>query len=389
MKLTADFLSQNGAQAILRLLAEAGHHGYFVGGCVRNAVMGAGATDIDMCSDAPPEVLIALCDKAGLKTVPTGIDHGTVTVVTESGAYEVTTFRRDVETHGRHATVAYSTDIHDDAARRDFTMNALYADAAGLVLDPTGQGLDDLAARRLRFIGDAQSRIREDYLRILRFFRFHAWYAAPEAGLDAEALAACAAEAEGIETLSRERIGAEMRKLLSAPDPAPAMASMAVTGVLMRALPGADAGRLAVLVHIEDAAGLSPDWLRRLALIGGVETVSALRLSNAEAKRLTRLREGIGSADAPAVLGYRLGAEDAADVLALRAALGGGLLDPDALEAVAHGAAQGFPLKAADVMGRLSGPAVGRALRALEAEWIASGFRATAAELCRDLDRFV
>ena len=188
-----------------------GFQALFVGGCVRNALMGLPISDVDIATDARPEQVVQCMQAAGFRTVPTGLAHGTVTVLTGADSYEVTTFRRDMSTDGRHATVAFSTDIAADAARRDFTMNAIYATAGGQVIDPLG-GLPDLLARRLRFVGDAGERVREDYLRILRFFRFHAIYG--DDGFDAQALAAIADNLAGLETLSRERVGGEMRKLL-------------------------------------------------------------------------------------------------------------------------------------------------------------------------------
>ncbi len=191
-----------------------------------------------------------------------------MTAVVDGTPIEVTTFRADVATDGRRAQVAFTTDMATDAGRRDFTMNALYADAEGTVIDPLG-GLPDLHAGRVRFIGRPEDRIAEDYLRILRFFRFHAWYGAPENGIDPDGLAACAGHADGVDRLARERIGWEVRKLLAAPDPAPATAAMASAGVLARCLPGADASTLAPLVHAERLAGAVPDWPTRLCRAGG------------------------------------------------------------------------------------------------------------------------
>ena len=263
MRLTGDWLDHPGTAAVMQALDGAGGQAFFVGGCVRDAVLGRPVGDIDIATDLVPDRVVEAVVVAGLRAVPTGIEHGTVTVIAAHRPHEVTTFRRDVETFGRHATVAFSTDVAEDAARRDFTMNALYADGRGQVIDPLGSGLADAKQRHVRFIGHPEDRIREDYLRILRFFRFTAVVGDPDLGLDAEGLAACAALAEGIDGLSRERIGAEMRKLLSAGDPAPAVSAMAQAGLLARVLPGADARALAPLVHLE--AGLSPDWLRRLA----------------------------------------------------------------------------------------------------------------------------
>ena len=191
MKIRGDWISQAGTQALCAALTAAGYRALFVGGCVRNALMARAVADIDIATDALPEIVTNIAETAGFQVVPTGIEHGTVTVIAQGVAHEVTTFRRDIATDGRHATVAFATDIAQDAARRDFTMNALYAQADGTVIDPLG-GLADLQARHLRFVGDASARIREDYLRILRFFRFYAIYGEPSRGIDAEGLAACA-----------------------------------------------------------------------------------------------------------------------------------------------------------------------------------------------------
>jgi len=386
MRIAADWLADPGVRAVMALFAPAGHRAWFVGGCVRNAVIGAGATDVDIATDALPERVLALAGAAGLRAVPTGIAHGTVTLVAGGRPHEVTTLRRDVETRGRHATVAFGTSLEGDAARRDFTMNALYASAAGEVLDPLGQGLADLRAGRVRFIGDAGARIAEDYLRILRFFRFHAWYGDPGGGIDPEGLAACAGGLEGLAALSRERVGAEMRKLLAAPDPAPAVGAMAAAGVLLRVLPGAGVRTLAVLVHVEDAAGLAPDWLRRLAALGGEDAAARLRLSRAEARRLARLREGMAQDRSAAETGYRLGIADGTGVLALRAAMAGRALAPAALASLRDGAARVFPLRAADLPPGLAGPAIGAALARLEAQWIAEDFVPGRAALLARLD---
>lgn len=372
MRLTGAWIEAAHVQRVLAMLEAGGHLAFLVGGCVRNAALGTAVSDIDISTDARPEQVVALAEAAGLRAVPTGIEHGTVTVIADHEPHEITTFRRDIETFGRHATVAFSTRIEEDAARRDFTMNALYARADGTVLDPLGEGLADLAARRLRFVGEPTQRIREDFLRILRFFRFTAWYGAPEEGFDAEGLAACAMLAEGIERLSRERVGHEMRKLLGAPDPAPAIAAMATTGILPHVLPGADPAALAPLVHLE--AGLPADPIRRLAVLGGTDPAERLRLSKPEARRLERLREGALSGAGPAVLGYRLGARDGLDAVLLQAALTGMPPAETSRNRVEFGAAQRFPVQAADLMPALQGAALGARLKELEARWIASGF---------------
>jgi poly(A) polymerase len=379
-QVTGDWLSRPATQAVFDAFEHAGHRIYVVGGCVRNALLDEAVSDIDMSTDARPERSVEVAEGAGLKAVPTGIDHGTITVVSGGVPHEVTTFRRDVETDGRRAVVAYSDRIEEDAARRDFTINALYADRAGRVLDPQG-GLADIAARRVRFIGDAEERIREDYLRSLRFFRFHARYADPEQGFDADALSAIAGNLEGLAGLSRERVGAEMLKLLSVADPALSAAVMGRTGALGQVLPGADPTPLGPLVTVEAELALAPDAIRRLAAIAGAEVAQTLRLSKAQMRALTTLRTMAFGAAAPAELGYRLGVAQATSVCALRHALLGTPSRPATLADVERGAAAKFPVRALDLQGEHSGPGLGEALRALEAKWIASGFTLTRAEL--------
>ncbi len=367
MRLQGEWIGHPGTQALCAALEAAGYRALFVGGCVRNALLDQPVADIDIASDATPETVSDIAQSAGFKVVPTGIEHGTVTVVVEGRPHEVTTFRRDVETDGRRAVVAFSTRIEEDAQRRDFTMNALYADRQGRVIDPL-HGLPDLRARRVRFVGDAETRIREDYLRILRFFRFHAAYGDPAEGLDPEGLAACAALADGLEGISKERITAELRKLLATRDPAPAVAAMAHCGVLARVLPGAEPRALAPLVDLD--ASEPPRWLRRLAVLGG-ET-AFLRLSKAEARDLTALRTALGSSDTPAALGWRLGEPFATDAVLARSAV----LEarcPDGWQAdIRRGARSRFPVTAADLMPTLQGEALGARLKTLEARWLAS-----------------
>jgi poly(A) polymerase len=241
------FLVDSAARAVCDLITNAEFRVYFVGGCVRNAVLGEAQSDIDLSTNALPQQVLDLAKDAGVKAVPTGIDHGTVTLVVDETPFEVTTFRRDIETDGRRAVVAFSDKIEEDALRRDFTMNALYATPEGEIVDPLG-GIPDAMARRVVFIQDARARIREDYLRSLRFFRFWAWYGDKSLGFDPETLSAIGDTLHGLETLSAERIGAELLKLLAAPDPAQAVATMAQLGIFTRLLP------------IQDTAGLFRLW---------------------------------------------------------------------------------------------------------------------------------
>jgi poly(A) polymerase len=262
----------------------------FVGGCVRNALIGRPIDDIDIATTLTPDEVIAAVSAHGLAAHPTGLAHGTVTVVADRTTFEVTTLRRDVETDGRHAVVAFTQDWAEDARRRDFRMNALYADADGVVFDPTGAGVADARAGRVIFIGDARDRIREDFLRILRFFRFSAWYG--RAGLDADGLAACADLREGLQGLSAERIWHELKKLLGADDPRAALLGMQETGVWpIAAAHMTRLDRLFALIGHETDAFIAPDPLRRIA-VGLPDAAAAsafaarMKASGAERDRL-------------------------------------------------------------------------------------------------------
>ncbi|MCL6283466.1 CCA tRNA nucleotidyltransferase [Ruegeria sp. 2012CJ41-6] len=379
-RISDNWLTRPATQAVCRSLTDAGAQALFVGGCVRNALLGAPVSDIDISTDALPDHVMELAQAAGIKAVPTGITHGTVTLVKGGIPHEVTTFRRDVATDGRRAVVAFSTDLAEDAARRDFTMNALYARPDGTVLDPL-DGIKDLTARRVRFIGTAQDRIREDYLRSLRYFRFHAWYGDAALGFDPDALSAISENLNGLQGLSRERVGAEMLKLLSAPDPAPSIATMRSIGVLNTLLPGADDRALAPLVHLETEAGLAPDPLRRLAALGAADLATSLRLSRAQIGTLASLREAAtGTMDA-AELGYRAKAKPAMDSLALRCALLEQPWVPGWKALVETGAGARFPVAAGDLMPDFQGPALGAKLAELETNWIRSQFDLSRDEL--------
>jgi poly(A) polymerase len=387
------WMSEAPTRAVLSALGE----GRFVGGCVRDALLGRAIGDIDIATPLPPEEVMRRLEAAKIKVVPTGLAHGTVTAVAPPRHFEITTLRRDVETDGRHARVAFTADWAADAARRDFTMNALFLDAAGNVFDPVG-GSADLRAGRVRFVGDAATRIREDVLRLLRFYRFHAHYGRGEA--DAAARAACRALAHLLPTLSGERVAAEALKLLAAPDPLPSLRMMVEDGVLAAVLPEAlRLDRLAALLPLEPA----PDPLRRLgALIAGDPSALAarLRLSNEQRARLLALAappwpiDPAGDQATQRRALHHLGADLYRDLVLLRAAEGGGR---DRLPALIALAAQwqplAFPLKGRDVtaLGVPAGKKVGRVLAELEQWWEAGDYRAdrstALAELARRLGK--
>ena len=351
----------------------------YVGGAVRDTLLGLAVKDIDIATVLLPEEVIAACAKAGIRTIPTGLAHGTVTALLAEGPVEITTLRHDVATDGRRATVAFAADWREDAARRDFTINALYAEPeTGAIADYFG-GLEDLAARRVRFIGDARARIREDHLRILRYFRFQARFGLAPADVEAEA--ACAELAPMLKGLSRERIGMELLNLLGLANPAPTLARMVELGVMAVILPEAQVAPLAALVERERAQAVPGDALRHLAALlpadaapvnqtGGVagQVAARFRLSLAQKKRLiTAISFAAAEKQEPRALAYRLGMESALDVLLLA----GGSLAP-----LSGWAIPVFPLKGGQIVARgvSAGPQVARLLQAVEARWIAEGF---------------
>lgn len=384
--------------AVLDALAAAGAEARFVGGCVRDSLIGRAVKDIDIATDAVPERVVEALDAAGIKAVPTGIAHGTVTAVAKGKPFEITTLRRDVETFGRHARVQFTADWRADAARRDFTINAMFLARDGTLHDYYG-GEEDLRAGRVRFVGDPEARLEEDVLRLLRFFRFHAHYG--KNGLDPAGLAACRKLAPRLATLSAERVWAELRKLLEAPDPGGVLRVMLCEGILGVLLPEAkEIGRLDRLVALEAAGAnrlpeiVRPDPVRRLgALIAagadGAERVAGrLKTSNAERNRLVAIA---GSLQAPPDLGdvraarrlrYRIPAHMFVDAVLVLWASGAVTAPWEDVLAVAAWKPPAFPVAGRDAgaLGLPSGPRVGTLLRAVEAWWIAEDFRPGRAE---------
>lgn len=364
---TADWTARADLAALIVALG-AGNARY-VGGAVRDTLLGIAVKDVDVATQLLPDEVIARLDAAGIRSVPTGIEHGTVTALSPEGPVEITTLRHDVTTDGRRATVAFASDWRDDAARRDFTINALYADpATGEIFDWFG-GLDDLAARRVRFIGDARERIREDHLRILRYFRFQARFGSQPADNDSES--ACSDLAATLKGLSRERIGMELLNLLGLADPAPTIARMAELGVLAVILPEARPAALALLIAQEQRQGVSPDPLRRLAALLppdrtlAEQAASRFRLSGAQRKRLMNAAERTDAE--PRALAYRFGTEQALD----RLLIAGADIAP-----LNGWAIPTLPLKGGAIVARgvKAGPEVARILQEVEARWIAEGF---------------
>ena len=347
----------------------------YVGGAIRDDLLGIEVNDVDLATRIEPHEVIRRLEKARIKAVPTGINHGTITAVSGGHPYEITTLRRDVTTDGRRATVAFTDDFEEDAARRDFTLNALSADpVTGELFDYFG-GLDDLAERRVRFIGDPLQRIAEDHLRILRFFRFHARFGAGEP--DPAALEACAARANDLMALSRERIADELIKLLGLPDPLPTVRIMLERSILKPVLPEIEQVAiepLSRLVAAEAKAGIEPDGIRRLAALlpsnpdVASDVAARLRLSN---KAKSRLSSAVDQATAedPRAMAYWLGKEGAVDRLLLAG-------KPEEAKAVARWTTLRLPLGGGDLIGRgvAKGPEVAKTLRRIEQRWVEEGF---------------
>jgi poly(A) polymerase len=398
----AAWLKDDAVVRLLVLLDRDGEEARVVGGAVRNHLMQLPVGEIDIATTAVPQEVIRRAEATGLKAIPTGIEHGTVTIVVDGRPFEVTTLRVDIETYGRKAKVVFGRDWAADAARRDFTINALSVTADGKIYDYVG-GLADIAARKVRFIGEPEKRIAEDYLRILRFFRFHAQYG--EGAPDAAGLMACIRARDGIEMLSRERVHMELSKLLIGAHPAPTLAIMAECGILGMVLGGvAYLASFENVVKAEAAIGAAPDGTRRLGALGvyvmeDAERLSQrLRLSNAEVERLLRLEywwrvTHDAGEHASRTLLYLLGAVSFTDrVLVAWSRSDEGVADKswrDLATLPQRWSAPLFPLKAANFFSRgvPKGPAMGVALRAAEEAWIDADFPSDRAAIDAIADR--
>lgn len=366
-----------GVSDLLQALGAGRGETRFVGGFVRDSLLDIPSADIDCATRLLPDIVLDRVKAAGFKAVPTGIAHGTVTAILPSGPVEITTLRRDVSTDGRRATIVYTDDWREDAARRDFTINALFADTAGEIYDYFG-GVRDLEAGHVRFIGNPLTRIAEDHLRILRFFRFHARFSGGQP--DEAALAACSARAHDLMALSRERIADELLKLLALPDPSPTIKIMLEHKILRPILPEIDEDgpkRVAALVAAERAAEIAADPLRRLAALLPPDSALAeavairLKLSNGARKRLAFAAGSISQT--PHALAYALGRDSAVDRLLL-----GNM--PDTAAAIARWEIPRLPIGGGALVkrGLKAGPLVAATLRAIETQWIAENFPGTA-----------
>ena len=382
-------------QAVMQALGNA----RFVGGAVRNALLGAPVSDIDIAVPFAPERSMELLQAAGIKAIPTGFDHGTVTAIKNDKIFEVTSLRRDVATDGRHAVVAYTTEWDEDAARRDFTINALYAAPDGEIFDYVG-GMQDLVAGRVRFVGEARARIAEDYLRILRLFRFHAWYG--KGDMDDEALRAAAAAKAGLKQLSGERVAKEMLRLLECPNPAPVLRVMTASGILPELLPfPLQMTRLESMILCDAENLFAPDAVLRLASLLPDDRVVAravaerLKFSGANRDRLEELAGAGPLSPLTSVKAHRLLYKIGADSFKDRVRLSWAAASPGAnslswrmlLRVVDDWRQPHFPVRGSDVMeaGVPEGPLVGKILADVENWWIENDFPEDEADLAARL----
>jgi len=374
----AEWQHRPGLDDLLDTLGAAQGEARFVGGAVRDGLLGLPVNDLDIATTLDPHAVVNRLKAAGIKAVPTGIDHGTITAVLSGWPVEITTLRRDVSTDGRHATIAYTDDWREDAARRDFTINALYADPLTRQVTDFFGGVADLEARRLRFIGDAAARIAEDHLRILRYFRFLARYGGDV--VDDQAYAACRAAANSLMALSRERIADELIKLLGVAAPLRALRLMMDGGILRPVLPEVDAAgidRVETVMIREAASATPPSALRRMAALlppdpAIVDQIGArLKLSNKARKRLVRATEAGSAQEAPRALAYRIGLESAIDRLLLDVARPLTALDP-----LADWTPPSLPISGGALISRglPPGPDVAKALKDIEGIWVEEDF---------------
>jgi poly(A) polymerase len=369
----SEWLDRQGIKRLLKALDARRGRARFVGGAVRDFLLGEHPDDLDLATTHQPNDVIRRLESAGIKAVPTGIDHGTVTAISSGTVVEITSLRADVSTDGRRATVTFTDDWKQDAGRRDFTINALYADPySGELFDYFG-GLDDLGSRIVRFIGEPLQRIAEDHLRILRYFRFHARYGHGEP--DPRSLEACTARANDLMALSRERIADELLKLFSLDDPTPTVRLMHDRGLFAPVVPEiADVSRLAALVEAERAAGVAPDPLRRMAALlpqdseAATKVAARLKLSNKARKRLVSAAEASLGLN-PQALAYRIGTECAVDRLLLANR-------PAEAASIARWTPPRLPISGGALIARgvPEGPEVARTLRQIEDAWEAAGF---------------
>ena len=372
MKISADWLNKPSTRLVMERLVSGGYKAYFVGGCVRNTLLNIEATDIDIATSAHPKKVLEIMENAGLKALPTGIEHGTVTVVADKRNYEVTTLREDIETDGRRAKVKFSRSIFEDARRRDFSINAIYCEQDGTILDPL-EGIADIVKKRIKFIGDPYTRIKEDYLRILRFFRFLALFGKEDENHEIE-IAALNDLRDGLDTVSAERKTGEILKLFAAPNLKYSILLMEKANISSKIFNSFNFKSLKNLKKLEDTLEIAPCATRRLAAYTDDNLKSHLRFSNKLAKDHKFLREEATSGKDAAELSYRYNEKLALDSILVRSSLYGTEPTRNVFNRIKLGSVSKFPVKSSDLTEYFSGPKLGEVLAYLEQKWIESDF---------------
>ena len=372
MKISADWLNNPSTRSVMKRLVSRGYQAYFVGGCVRNALLNIESKDIDIATSAHPKKVLEIMENAELKALPTGIEHGTVTVVADKRNYEITTLREDIETDGRRAKVKFTKSILEDAKRRDFSINAIYSEQDGSIVDPLN-GIDDILGKRIKFIGDPYARIKEDYLRILRFFRFLALFGKEDENHEIE-ITALNNLRNGLDKVSAERKSDEIFKLFAAPNLKYSIFLMEKANISSKIFDASNYDSLTNLKKLEDRLEVAPCAIRRLAAYTSDNLKLNLRFSNKLAKTHKVLREEAISQKDAAELSYRYNEKLALDIILVRSSLHGTEPSGDIFSRIKVGSVAKFPIKSDDLAEYFSGPKLGEMLAYLEQKWIDSDF---------------
>ena len=380
MQINSEWIKNKSLQNILKILKKADHNAYLVGGCIRNSILNFPVNDIDISTDAKPQETLDLFNIGSFKATPTGFSHGTVTVVSGGIPYQITTMRSDQNTDGRHADVSFSDNITEDAERRDFTINALYADPNGKIIDPIG-GLKDFRPLKIKFIGNANNRIQEDYLRILRFFRFHAQFSEFVIDFEQDALDAIKNNQNSLKLLSKERVWNEFQKILLSKNPSRALLEMSKIGILEKVSIDGGIKNIKNLISIEEKMGIEPEAIRRLVAITRNTEKTSLNLSRKEARKFSLLKSLLGKKFDLAELVYQFNKEIAQSVLAIYTFNQGEKLKLSDVAKIEKACLYPCPISGAHLSKYMSGEDVGIKLKEAQRVWIKSNFKSDAAKI--------
>ena len=384
MHINSEWIKNKSLQNILKVLKKANYNAYLVGGCIRNSILGFPVNDIDISTDAKPEETLNLFNIGSFKATPTGFSHGTVTVISEGIPYQITTMRSDQNTDGRHADVSFCDNITKDAERRDFTVNALYADATGKIIDPLG-GLQDFRPLKIKFIGNANHRIQEDYLRILRFFRFHAQFSELVDEFEQNALDAIKNNQNGLKRLSKERVWNEFQKILLSKNPSCVVLEMSKIGILKEVSVDQDTKNIKNLVSIEEKMGIKPEAIRRLVALARNTETTFFNLSRREAKKFSLLKSLLKKNFEPAELVYQFNKEIAQSVLAVHTFNQGLKLKQSDIAKIEKAYLHPCPVSGAHLSKYLSGEEIAIKLKEAQRIWIKSNFKSDTTKILNSI----